>query len=421
MKRSVLAAFLALAGCSSAEAPAPPSSKADPKAIYPFKIAIDESVLADLRDRLARTRFPDQVPGSGWTYGADLKYIVDLCGYWRSGFDWRAQERRLNTFDHFTTNIDGLPLHFIHQKSKHANATPLVLVHGWPGSFAEFARVIHPLTDPESFGGKAEDAFHVICPSLPGFGFSGKPREPGWNVARMSETILELMNRLGYSKYGVQGGDWGAGVATWLGQNDPRVIGVHLNFLTVGPQQAGPGVDIELTPEESDRMKRRSQELQDHRAYGAIQGTRPLTLGYALNDSPAGLAAWVVDKFWAWSDHGGNLDSSFSRDELLTNLTIYWATQAMPSSTRIYYESQHPPAPRPNAPVRTLRRDVPVGVALFPKEINVPPRKWAEKVFNIVHWTEMPRGGHFAALEQPALYVEDVRTFFRLFRQEKKP
>ncbi|HXX93905.1 MAG TPA: epoxide hydrolase [Planctomycetota bacterium] len=419
MTRSWLLAALGILGaCSAPPAAPPPSSGPDPKALYPFKIALDESVLADLRDRLSKTRFPDQIPGSGWTYGADLKYLVELCQYWRAGFDWRAQERRLNAFDQWTTMIDGLPLHFIHQKSKHPSATPLVLVHGWPGSVAEFARVIRPLTDPESFGGKAEDAFHVICPSLPGFGFSGKPQEPGWDVGRISATILELMNRLGYPKYGVQGGDWGAAVATWLGQNDPRVIGIHLNFLTVGPQDAAPGVPIEPSPEESDRMKRRAQELQDHRAYGAIQATRPLTLGTALNDSPAGLAAWVVDKFWAWSDHGGNLDSSFSRDEILTNLTIYWATQSMPSSMRLYYEGQHP---RPRAPEREIRRDVPVGVAIFPKELTLPPRKWAEKVLHIVRWTEMPRGGHFAALEQPGLLVEDVRAFFRELRQEKKP
>jgi pimeloyl-ACP methyl ester carboxylesterase len=412
MRKALLAISAALASCGT-PAKTDPLQAADPAAIRPFKVHVDTAVLDDLRDRLARTRWPDQIEGSGWNYGVDVKYMRGLVDYWRSGFDWRAAERRLNAFDQFTTTVDGIEIHFIHQRSRHANALPLVLTHGWPGSVAEFLEVIGPLTDPEAHGGKAEDAFHVICPSLPGFGFSGKPREPGWNVDRMADAILTVMDRLGYPKYGAQGGDWGRSITERIGR-DPRVVGIHLQFPPGAPaDKAAP--DEGLTPEEIDRMKRRRQELQDQYAYGAIQGTRPLTLGYGLNDSPAGLAAWIVDKFWAWSDHGGNLESKFTKDQLLTNIMIYWVTQTMPSSTRIYYESQHPAPGRAfDRPRRTDR--VPVGVALFPKEINVPPRKWVERNHRLVHWTEMPRGGHFAALEEPALLVEDVRKFFRALR-----
>ncbi|HLF93363.1 MAG TPA: epoxide hydrolase [Planctomycetota bacterium] len=409
MRRAWL--LLGLSACAGAPTPAPSA----PDAIRPYKVHVDDAVLADLRDRLARTRWPDQIEGSGWTYGVDVPYMKQLVEYWRTAFDWRAAERRLNAFDQFTTTIDGVELHFIHQRSKHPKALPLVLTHGWPGSVAEFLKVIGPLTDPEAHGGKADDAFHVICPSLPGFGFSSKPRIPGWNVSRMAETISILMDRLGYERYGAQGGDWGRNVTETLGRTDPRVIGIHLQF-PPGPTPAGANPFEGLTPEEVDRMKRRNAELQDQRAYGAIQGTRPLTLGFGLNDSPAGLAAWVVDKFWAWSDHGGNLESSFTKDELLTNITIYWVTETMPSSTRIYYESGHPVPSWTSTRPRRAKNDVPAGVALFPKEISVPPRKWVEKVYNLVHWTEMPRGGHFAAQEQPGLLVEDIRKFFRAVR-----
>ena len=305
-----------------------------------------------------------------------------------------------------TTEIDGLKIHFLHQRSKEKNALPLVVVHGWPGSFYEFYKIVGPLTDPVAHGGKAEDAFHVVCPSLPGFGFSGKPRTPGFSVSRMSEFVAKLMERLGYERYGAQGGDWGAGVSSWLGNYDSKhVAGVHLNFLGGGPPKKD-NIWAGVTAEERKRFEQRVAELQNHRAYGAIQGTRPQTLGFALDDSPAGLAAWIIDKFWAWSDHKGNLDNSFTRDELLTNVMIYWVTRAATSSARIYFERDFHTGGRKAG-------KVPVGVALFPREINVPPRRWVEERFNLVHWTEMPRGGHFAALEQPALLVEDVRTFFR--------
>lgn len=402
-----LIALVLLVGVSFTTQGAPRASQ--PDAVRPFKIHVDDAALRDLKERLARARFPDQIEGAGWDYGVDLNHLKELVAYWRTTYDWRAQERKLNQFNHFKTNVDGLDVHFIHQRSKEKNALPLVIIHGWPGSFYEFYKVIGPLTDPVAHGGKAEDAFHVVIPSLPGFGFSDKPRQPGWSVSRMSDVIAKLMARLGYTRYGAQGGDWGAGVVRWLGNYDSEhVVGIHLNFVNANPPNAANPYEG-VTAAERERMEKRQQELQNHRAYAAIQGTRPQTLGYALNDSPVGLAAWAIDKFWAWSDHGGNLEKSFSKDELLTNVMIYWVTQTPTSSARIYFERQFFTGDR-----RSGR--VPVGVALFPKEINVPPRKWVEAQYNVTHWTDMPRGGHFASLEEPQLLVEDVRKFFRGLR-----
>ncbi len=400
----VFAANLVAAFSAATAQPQPKS------AIQPFTIAIPDVVLTDLRDRLARTRFPDEIDKSAWEYGVDLGYMKELVAYWRDKYDWRTHEKKLNQLPQFTTEINGLKLHFIHQRSKEKNALPLVIVHGWPGSVYEFHKIIGPLTDPVAHGGKAEDAFHVVCPSLPGFGFSDRPREPGYSVNRMSDFVAKLMARLGYTRYGAQGGDWGANVARWLGTYDAKhLAGVHINFLGAGPpKKADPFEGV--IPAERERMEKRRAELQNHGAYAAIQGTRPQTLGFALNDSPAGLAAWIVDKFWAWSDHRGNLENSFSKDELLTNVMIYWVTQTPASSARIYFERQ------PYSGDRKAGR-TPVGVALFPKEINVPPRAWAQvQLPTMTHWTEMPKGGHFAALEEPGLLVEDVRKFFRTVR-----
>ena len=379
---------------------------ADDAPTKPFKIAVDDEILADLKTRLARTRFPGQIDDAHWRYGVELNYLKELVAYWRDKYDWREQERKLNQFDQFTTEIDGLDIHFIHQRSKEKDATPLVITHGWPGSFYEFYKVIGPLTDPVAHGGKAEDAFHVVCPSLPGFGFSEKPRKAGWSVDRMSEVIAKLMARLGYDRYGAQGGDWGSGVSRWLGTYDSeRVIGVHLNFLPGGPPRSLKDPWEGVTAAERERMEKRRAELRTHFGYSSIQGTRPQTIGYALNDSPVGQAAWIIDKFWAWSDHRGKLENSFTKDELLTNVMIYWITETPTSSARIYFERQNYTGDR--KPGR-----VPFGAVLFPKEINVPPRKWVEARYNLVHWTEMPRGGHFAALEVPELFVKDVRQFF---------
>jgi microsomal epoxide hydrolase len=384
----------------------------------PFTIHVDDAVLEDLAHRLARTRWPDQIPDSGWEYGVDRAYVRELVDYWRNGFDWRVQERALNAMPQFILPVDGIDVHFLHVRSPHESAQPLVLVHGWPGSVYEFYKLLPRLTHPEQHGGSADDAFHVVCPSLPGFGFSSRPVERGWNSQRMAEVVAKLMARLGYERYGAQGGDWGGGIVRWLASQDGgHCLGAHSNF----PPGSPPGDDLMrgVTEAEIERFRRRQSELADQKAYGAIQGTRPLTLGYSLNDSPAGLAAWIVDKFWAWSDHGGSLEQSFTKDELLTNVMIYWVTETGPSSVRIYFESQHN-LPRPGAmsPFSTSGPAAPVGFALFPKEINVPPRVWVERSVGpqMVHWTEMPRGGHFAALEEPELLADDIRAFFRSLR-----
>jgi pimeloyl-ACP methyl ester carboxylesterase len=411
---AAIPAFLIIGGAAAQDQPA----KTDGAPIEPFKIAVEDAVLRDLKDRLARTRWPDQIDGTGWEYGVPVSYMKELVEHWQTKYDWRDQERKLNKFAQFKTAIDGIDLHFVHVRSKEKDALPLVITHGWPGSFVEFHKIIGPLTDPVAHGGKAEDAFHVVCPSLPGFGFSSKPKERGWSSQRVAEVIARLMARLGYTRYGAQGGDWGAGVTRWLAANDGgHCIGGHSNFPAGNPPTDDPMRGV--TAKELERYQQRVKELNDQRAYGAIQGTRPLTLGYALNDSPAGLAAWIVDKFWAWSDHSGKLDNSFTKDDLITNIMIYWVTDTMPSSTRIYYESSHNlPRPKSLSPFPSTGKPAPMGFALFPKEINVPPRAWVERSMGgkLVHWTEMPRGGHFAALEQPDLLMDDVRAFFRKVR-----
>jgi pimeloyl-ACP methyl ester carboxylesterase len=396
----------------------PVAPKPEGARIEPFKVAVEEAVLRDLKDRLAHTRWPDQIDGTSWDYGVPVAYMREFVAYWRTRYDWREQEKKLNNLDQFVTRIDGLDIHFVHVRSREKDALPLVVVHGWPGSFYEFHKVIGPLTDPVAHGGKAGDAFHVVCPSLPGFAFSGKPGERGWGVQRMAEVIAKLMARLGYDRYGAQGGDWGSEVTRWLATNDgAHCVGGHSNFPTANAPRDDPRRGV--TAQEFERFEQRRKEVSEHFAYFSLQSTRPLTLGYGLNDSPAALAAWVVDKFWAWSDHGGNLDNSFTRDELITNVMIYWVTDSMPSATRIYYESSHPlPRPKSMTPFPSAGKAAPLGFALFPKEISVPPRAWVERSLGgrLTHWTEMPRGGHFAALEQPGLLVADVRTFFRKVR-----
>jgi pimeloyl-ACP methyl ester carboxylesterase len=398
------------------------AAAADNGGVRPFKMNVDDKVLQDLKQRLAQTRWPtSEIEDAGWDYGVPMAYLRELTDYWRTKYDWRKHERVLNSFPQFITTIDGVDVHFLHVRSKHESATPLVLVHGWPGSIWEFHKIIGSLVDPTAHGGRAEDAFHIVAPSLLGFGFSGASKERGWSNQRMAETIAKLMAGLGYSRYGAQGGDWGSGIVRWLATNDgEHCIGSHSNF----PPGAQPTEDPTrgVTPQEMERYRQRASEVADHRAYSAIQGTRPQTLGYGLNDSPTGLAAWIVDKFWIWSDHGGSLERSFSKDELLTNITLYWVTQTMPSSVRIYYESQHnQPRPPSMTPFQASEKRAPLGFALFPKEINVPPRAWVERSVGsqLIHWTEMPRGGHFAALEQPRLLVDDVRAFFRKVRERQ--
>lgn len=412
MKAHLCRVFLVLLSitCASAETAEP---------IRPFKVQVNDSVLTDLGKRLENTRWPDQVRDSGWEYGIDLGYMKEMVEYWRTKYDWRAQERKLNSLPQFKTRIDGLDLHFLHVRSPHAAARPLVLVHGWPGSVWEFYKIIPMLTEPEKHGGRAEDAFHIVCPSLLGFGFSQIPKERGWNMARMSEVIAKLMARLGYDKYGAQGGDWGGGIVRWLAEHDGgHCIGAHSNFPSGGPprKDAMRGV----TKKEYERYQRRRRELAGHKAYAGFQATRPLTLGYGLNDSPSGLAAWVIDKFWAWSDHGGDLSKSYTRDELLTNVMIYWVTNSMSSAVRIYYESSRDsPRPKSMTPFKESGPAAPLGFAQFPKEINVLPRAWVERRYGkrLVHWSEMPRGGHFASFETPKLLAEDVRKFFSGLRK----
>jgi microsomal epoxide hydrolase len=385
------------------------SAAPQPEAIAPFTIHVSDQTLRDLKSRLRQTRFPEELAGTGWTYGTDLAYLKSLVAYWRDVYDWRAAERKLNQLPQFKTTIDGIDVHFIHQRSKVPGAFPLALTHGWPGSVYEFTKVIGPLTDPVTHGGHAEDAFDVVAVSLPGFGFSSKPTTPGYSPERMGHIIATLMARLGYTRYGLQGGDWGGIISRLVAIDDaPHVAGLHLNFCLAGPPPGGAPMDG-VPAEEAQLYQARESYMVNERAYQQIQGTKPQTLGFSLDDSPAGLAAWIVEKFHAWCDCDDNIESRFSKDDLLTNIMLYWVTGTGSSSTRIYYENR---VARPN-PARVT---VPTACALFPKEISVPPRKWVEARYNLTRWTIMPKGGHFAALEQPQLLIDDVRAFFRGLR-----
>ncbi len=387
---------------------------ADPS-IKPFTIAIPDHDIEDLQTRLAMTRFPDQISDTGWEYGTDTAYLKELVDYWQNDFDWREQERALNEFDQFTTDIEGLQIHFIHQRSSNPGATPLLITHGWPGSIVEFRKIIGPLTEPQLYGGKAEDAFHVVAPSLPGFGFSEKPSERGYSPARMAQTLAALMEKLGYDKYGAQGGDWGAIINRILASNyGDHLIGLHSNFVLASPP-SDPEVAKAVPTDELARRETRAAYMANEVGYQQIQGTKPQSLGVGLNDSPAGLAAWIVEKFNGWSDLDPNLaggvEQKFTKDEILTDISLYWFTQTITSSARIYYESRNAPATQSPGFV-----EVPTAGAIFPAEIYLTPRLWAEGQYNIVRWTIMPRGGHFAAMEEPELLIEDVREFFRSLR-----
>jgi pimeloyl-ACP methyl ester carboxylesterase len=376
------------------------------EAIEEFRIRVDDSVLQDLGDRLMRTRLPDQIENAGWDYGIPVDYLRELVDYWRDAYDWRAQEERLNEFAHFRTRIDGQSIHFIHARSAHADALPLLITHGWPGSVVEFLEVIPRLTDPEAYGGRAADAFHVIAPSLPGYGFSEPTRSRGWDVERIAHAFVELMVRLGYSRYVAQGGDWGAQVTTRIGAFDPEhCAAIHLN-MAIGTPPENPGP---LTGEEQADLAALETFMRDESAYANEQGTKPQTLGAALNDSPAGLLAWLVEKFRTWSDCDGHPENCFTRDQLITNVMVYWVTQTIASSTRLYWETRHSGSSSPVVAV-------PTGVARYPKEVLRWPRSWVERQYNVTRWAVMPRGGHFAAMEQPALFAEDLREFFRTVR-----
>jgi pimeloyl-ACP methyl ester carboxylesterase len=387
--------------------------------IAPFRISVDDSVLDDLRGRLRRTRWPEPETVQDWSQGVPLDYVRELCRYWAEEYEWPARQERLNALPQFRTTIDGLGIHFVHVRSPHAEALPLVLTHGWPGSVVEFAKVIGPLTDPAAHGGVASDAFHVVCPSLPGYGFSDKPARQGWNVDRIARCWSELMKRLGYRRYSAQGHDWGTSISTSLAQQYPdEVVGIHLVPPLAAPD---PATFDALTDAERRALEdlRRAGESED--GYSLEHSTRPQTVGYGLVDSPAALCAWIIEKFRSWSDCDGDLESVFTRDELLDNLMLYWLPGTGASSARLYWESFRQ--------VQQLFRggttDVvtaPTGCSIFPKENPRPSRRWAEKRFvNIHYWNEPAKGGHFAAFEQPELFVQEVRSCFRPLRATPRP
>lgn len=376
--------------------------------IEPFTIAIPEAVLDDLRARLARTRAPAAL-AAVTNAGIDRGVMEDLLAYWRGVFDWRRTEAALNRWPQFTTTIDGLRLHFVHQRSPEPDALPLVVTHGWPGSIVELQKILGPLTDPVAHGGARGDAFHVVCPSIPGYGFSEAPRTPGFDVRRVGETIAALMQRLGYARWGAQGGDWGAMATPYAALAAPEACcGIHLNMV-LAPRP--PDDDLSsLSPFEAAGYRDAVRYMREGTAYQGVQTLEPDTLAWALADSPAGLAAWIVDKFRRWCD--GELWTRFTRDEILANVTLYWVTGTIASSMRLYLESRRSGR---FGPVER-RVDTPTGCALFPREIFRPPRRWVERLYDVRRWTEMPEGGHFAALEVPHLLVEDVRAFFRPLR-----
>jgi pimeloyl-ACP methyl ester carboxylesterase len=382
--------------------------------IESFSLPFSASAVDDLRDRLQRARWPNDMPGSGSVYGFDRELLVDICDYWRDKFDWRAQLERLSTFNHYRLQAKGSTIHFIHERGKGPAPIPLILTHGWPGSFVEMIKIIPLLTDPAAHGANSVDAFDVVIPSLPGYGYSTGPISAGMSVFRIADLWVELMRTLGYDRFAAQGGDIGAGVSTVLGlRHADHMIGIHLNFIP-GLYRPYLGTTTKLLPQEQIFLTEASRWFDENGAYAHIQGTRPHTASYALNDSPMGLAAWILEKFREWSDCGGDLYSTFTRDELLTNVTLYWMTQTIQSSFRLYYENRR-------APLHFKQDDFvrpPCAIARFPKEILSPPREWVERGYNVQRWTHMPRGGHFAAAEQPELLAEDLRTFFRSFRNQ---
>ena len=386
---------------------------AEPAAIVPFKIQVPDTVLADLKRRLAQARFADEFSDAGWDYGTNLAYLKSLVEYWRDKYDWRAQEKRLNTFDQFKTNIDGVDVHFIHQRSKNPNAIPLLLLNGWPSSIVEYEKVIGPLS---------ESSFHLVIPSMPGFGFSGKPRERGYDPERIARMWIQLMARLGYTRYAAHGSDWGNSIATRVALDDATHV-VALHLAGCGGPAAVPAASLGAQARPPS-IPNSAVNAAHNLGYQEIQSTKPQTLGQALSDSPIGLASWILEKWYGWSDHDGDLDKVFTKDELLTNIMIYWVTNSGTSSARIYYESRHmlgglapTPFPRPDG-----RVSAPTGCGSFPLQYDrrgnpidtssTEARKAAETRYKVVHFTTMPHGGHFPALEQPKLWMDDIRAFF---------
>ena len=376
--------------------------------IRPFTIAIDQALVDDLHRRLDLTRWPEAETVEDWSQGVPLAALRDMLGYWRQGYDWRRCEAQLNSFDNYLSEIDGLDIHFIHAPSPHPQASPLILTHGWPGSVIEFLEVIEPLRDPVARGGRAEDAFHVVVPSLPGYGFSGKPDAPGWGVERIGRAWAELMGRLGYDRWFAQGGDWGAIVTAAMGGQAPQgLAGIHLNMALARPTSADfvdPGLEAQRAIAAGQHYK--TQES----GYSAIQSTRPQTIGYGLVDSPVALAGWIYEKMHGWTDNEGRPEDALSRDAILDNITLYWLTATGASAARLYWESF-------GAIGQTGEVHLPAAISNFPKEITKAPREWTERLFrNLIYWSEVERGGHFAAWEEPDLFVSELRKAFALMR-----
>ncbi len=382
-------------------------------AIRPFRCEITDEQIADLNRRLDQTRWPDQLDGAGWNYGTERTFLQELCNHWRHRCDWRACEARFNAFPQFMTEIEGEQVHFYHVRSPEPHAAPLIITHGYPGSVAEFLDIIGPLSDPVRYGGEACDAFHVIAPSIPGYGFSGPTRHKGFNIEAAGSINLKLMEMLGYDRFIAQGGDWGSAISNNMAASAPeQVMALHLNFIIgIPPDMTDPLAG--LTEKERADQAWKAEYDRHEAGYQAIQGTKPQSLAYGLTDSPAGLAGWVVEKFKTWSDCDDNVTQSFSMDRLLDNIMLYWLTGTINSAMRLYYEGMGPNA-KPGALTKVT---VPTGYAHFPAEIRPTPRLWAEQIYtNIVRWTEMPAGGHFAAFEQPQAFVEELRAFAREFR-----
>src|ERR1700734_1294048 len=384
------------------------TAKPEPDTIRPFKVHVPSSVLIDLRHRLAETKWPDQLPGTTWEYGADIRKVRELADCWQNGYDWPAQEAKINQFDQFTSEIDGQQIYFIHERSTHTDAIPLMLIHGWPGSILEFEKLIGPLTYPKE---KNSPAFDVIIPSLPGFGYSGPTTTRGWGPQRMAKALVVLMDRLGYSKYGIQGGDWGSAIAQDMAYQAPtHVIGLHLNLIYVPP----PNQEAVAKMSDAER-KRYSYFDREESTFFFLQASEPQTLAYALTDSPVGWLAWMIGKFQLLTDNNGDFLTAVDRDTFLTDVTLYWATGTIGSAMRIYRENRL----TIEEMVPTPRLETPVGYADFPKEVAVPPLSWITQTYNIVQRTGMPKGGHFAALEQPDLLVADIREYFLKIDQKK--
>lgn len=377
--------------------------------IHPFIFAAPEQALIDLKNRLAATRWPERETPNDWSQGVPLAYLQEICAYWRDDYDWRRCETRLNYWPQFLTNLQGLAIQFMHVRSPVPNALPLLITHGWPGSVVEFLKVVGPLTDPAAHGGDPRDAFHLVCPTLPGFGFSGKPTAPGWNIERIGQAWGDLMARLGYARYVAQGGDWGSMVTHSMALTETaHCAGIHVNMALVTPTAESRS---NLTAFEQAAIAGGKHYWEWDSGYSKQQSTRPQTLGYGLVDSPSGQAAWILEKFWAWTDCNGSPENALTRDELLDNIMFYWLPAAAASSARLYWESFGKTA-SPQAPIH-----LPVGVSIYPHEIFRPSRRWAEARYtHLTHYNVLDKGGHFAAFEQPEIFVDEVRSAFRALR-----